>query len=86
MATFENRPQLSADPAGGDFPGILEQMEAIAMAIPPGRFCGVGFAEDTQDQAAPNLQRVDQFMAELGNRTLFFSLWWKDLDDAAPSA
>jgi oligoendopeptidase F len=26
--------------------------------------------------------RVQQFFAELQNRILFFSLWWKDLDDA----
>ncbi len=25
--------------------------------------------------------RVQQFVAEMQNRTLFFSLWWKDLDD-----
>jgi oligoendopeptidase F len=26
--------------------------------------------------------RVQQFVAEMQNRTLFFNLWWKDLDDA----
>jgi oligoendopeptidase F len=45
-------------------------------------FAGLSFAADTQDQAAQTLQsRVDQFVAEIQNRTLFFNLWWKELDD-----
>ena len=46
-------------------------------------FAGLSFAEDTQNQNAQSLMgRVQQFAAEMQNRTLFFSLWWKDLDDA----
>ena len=45
-------------------------------------FAGLAFAEDTQNQKAQTLiARVQQFAAEMQNRTLFFSLWWKDLDD-----
>ena len=45
-------------------------------------FAGLSFAADTQDQNAQSLMgRVQQFVAEMQNRTLFFSLWWKDLDD-----
>lgn len=40
------------------------------------------FSEDTQDQAAQALlAKVEQVFADLSNRTLFFSLWWKDLPD-----
>ncbi|MEN9563648.1 MAG: hypothetical protein RIR73_1892 [Chloroflexota bacterium] len=46
-------------------------------------FAGLSFTADTQDQKAQALQaRVMQFLAENQNRTLFFSLWWKELDDA----
>ncbi|HET6821685.1 MAG TPA: M3 family oligoendopeptidase, partial [Anaerolineales bacterium] len=46
-------------------------------------FAGLSFAEDTQNQNAQSLLgRVQQFVAEMQNRTLFFNLWWKDLDDA----
>jgi oligoendopeptidase F len=46
-------------------------------------FAGLSFAADTQDQRIQALLgRIQQFMAELENRTLFFSLWWKDLDEA----
>lgn len=45
-------------------------------------FAGLSFAADTQDQKAQALQaRVMQFLAGIQNRTLFFSLWWKALDD-----
>jgi oligoendopeptidase F len=46
-------------------------------------FAGLSFAANTQDQNAQSLMgRVQQFGAEIQNRTLFFNLWWKDLDDA----
>ena len=46
-------------------------------------FAGLSFAEDTQNQNAQSLMgRVQQFVAEMENRTLFFGLWWKDVDDA----
>jgi oligoendopeptidase F len=45
-------------------------------------FAGLSFSADTQDQVAQTLvARVDQFVANLQNRILFFSLWWKELDD-----
>jgi len=45
-------------------------------------FISLSFAADTQDQTAQSyMARVQQFVAEMSNRTLFFSLWWKELDD-----
>jgi oligoendopeptidase F len=45
-------------------------------------FSQLAFAANTQDQAAQaQVARVDQFQAEISNQTLFFSLWWKALDD-----
>lgn len=46
-------------------------------------FAELWFTEDTQNQAAQTLvARIDQLLAEYSNRTLFFNLWWKSLDDA----
>ena len=45
-------------------------------------FSSLSFAANTQDQKAQiGISRVQQFLAEIENRTLFFSLWWKALDD-----
>jgi oligoendopeptidase F len=58
----------------------LEKFSLLAYRIY--NFAALSFAADTQDQAAQAfLARVQQFMAVMENRTLFFSLWWKDLDD-----
>ena len=71
------------DPA--DFRAVVRQLEAIhQMAYRLSSYAGLWFAADTQNQAAQSLRaRVDQFMAEVRNRTLFFSLWWKALTDEA---
>ena len=46
-------------------------------------FAYLRFAEDTQDPLAQTMRgRADQVAAEVGNRTLFFTLWWKGLAEA----
>jgi oligoendopeptidase F len=62
---------------------IVKKMEALQVqGYRLYGFAGLGFSANTQDQAALSLMgRVEQFMAEMGNRTLFFSLWWKALDE-----
>jgi len=45
-------------------------------------FAQLAFASDTQDQEAQAaVARADQFQAEMGNKSLFFNLWWKALDE-----
>ncbi|MGE5463485.1 MAG: M3 family oligoendopeptidase [Syntrophothermus sp.] len=45
-------------------------------------FISLSFAANTQDQIAQTyMARIQQFAAQMQNRTLFFSLWWKDLDE-----
>jgi oligoendopeptidase F len=77
------RPSLRADMPAGEFMEIVRKMEALqTQSYRLYGYAGLGFAANTQDQAALSLVgRVEQFMAEMGNRTLFFSLWWKALDD-----
>jgi oligoendopeptidase F len=86
VADFEaHRPQLVPDLPAETFMDIARRLEAIArLTHLIYGYAGLWFAEDTQNQAAQAfMSRVDQFMAGIGNRTLFFSLWWKELEDAA---
>ena len=84
VTSFEGARQgLKPDIAPDAFLEIVRSSEAITRTMSKlYGFAGLSFAADTQDQAAQTLQaRVDQFAAEMGNRTLFFSLWWKALDE-----
>jgi oligoendopeptidase F len=84
VSAFESRRAELVDtisPAA--FMEIVHQLEEISrLGNVLYSYAGLWFTENTQNQTAQTLvARIDQFMAELGNRTLFFSLWWKDLDD-----
>ncbi len=76
------RPKLNADMDVEDFMEMLESAEkSTRIAHKLYSFAGLAFTADTQDQVAQSAQsRAEQFLAEVENRTLFFSLWWKDLD------
>lgn len=77
----QRRPQLVGDISQETFLSIVRDLEAItALGYRISAFAGLFFSEDTQNEAAQGLMaRVDQLVAELSNRTLFFELWWKDL-------
>ncbi len=47
-------------------------------------YASLSFAANTQDQQIQALMaRMQQMIAEMDNRTMFFTLWWKQLDDEA---
>ncbi|QYK51185.1 MAG: M3 family oligoendopeptidase [Anaerolineales bacterium] len=88
VAAFEKqRDKLTDAISADDFKAIVTQMEQnTRLAARIDQFAGLWFSEDTQNQEAQSFQaRVDQLMAELSNKTLFFSIWWKALDDAVAS-
>jgi len=61
---------------------VAQQEEMTRKAHILFSYANLSFAADTQDQKALTLlARIQQFTAELTNRTMFFSLWWKDLED-----
>src|SRR5512143_855104 len=85
VASFEGvRGRLKADMDTGTFLDVMHASEEILRTVQKVyAFAELSFSADTQDQEAQSLMgRVQQFVAEIQNRTLFFDLWWKDLDDA----
>ncbi len=83
-AEFEKlRPMLKEDISSADFLSVIKSLEGISrLAHLMGSYAGLWFAEDTQNQAALGLvAKTEQQQSEIGNRTLFFSLWWKELSD-----
>jgi oligoendopeptidase F len=84
VTSFEGvRDKLKPDMDADTFLDVVRASEEIARIL--NRVYGyaeLSFSADTQDQNAQSLiGRVQQFAAEIQNRTLFFSLWWKDVDE-----
>ncbi len=77
------RTRLAVDIPVQDFKGILERIERIQnLASRIYVYAGLLFYEDTQNQTAQTLRsRVEQFVADMTNRMLFFDLWWKGLEE-----
>jgi oligoendopeptidase F len=79
------RPLLAPGITPEDFARLLAALEEYARTA--GELLGYGelwFSGDMLGQEAPAfLGRVEQVAADLGNRVLFFSLWWRALDDGA---
>jgi oligoendopeptidase F len=80
-----SRDQLSADMAEEEFGRLMTTVEEIAtLSSKLGAYGYLWYAEDTQDQDALAFRgRMEKLLTEVQNRALFFTLWWKDLDDAA---
>ena len=84
VASFEGvRNKLNPDMDAGTFLDVVRASEATARIVNRVyAYAGLLFAENTQNQNAQTLiARVQQFAAEMQNRTMFFSLWWKDVDE-----
>jgi len=85
VADFETlRPRLVGDIPLETFLDFLQRQEAIyTLASHIRSFSSLSFSADTQNQAVQTfIGRVDQTMARINNRLLFFELWWKALEDA----
>ncbi len=86
VADFETiRSGLNETLDTATFVSYLDQYDALTRQLSRlYAFGSLSFAANTQDQQALTyLARMRQQAAELQNRTLFFSLWWKELADKA---
>ncbi len=79
----KRRDDLLPEISGSTFAEILSEYEGLVAALQlPGAYASLVFSADTQsDQALGIKTRVEQALIRFQNQVLFFSLWWKDLDD-----
>jgi oligoendopeptidase F len=83
LTAFESwRERLTNDLAPEALRSVLQEYEDLIRAFSRVyAFAQLAFAADTQDQQAQtNLAKTQQMAALVENRTLFFKLWWKGLD------
>ena len=84
VAAFEKyRDILGGDIKLENFLQIVIDLEAITKLMQRiGGYADLWFTEDTQNQAAQSLlAKMEQLGADISNRVLFFTIWWKDLPD-----
>ncbi|MBS3753075.1 MAG: M3 family oligoendopeptidase [Anaerolineales bacterium] len=76
------RGELNDDISRDTFFEIVQALEELTeQAQRISSFAFLWFTEDTQDQAAQALRaQIEQLMADMHNKTMFFELWWKKLD------
>ena len=79
------RPWMTPEISEEAFVKILATLETInSIMARLQAYSFLWFAEDTQNEAALNLRdRLDRSLVDLGNRILFFDLWFKDLPEPA---
>ncbi|MCP4543386.1 MAG: M3 family oligoendopeptidase [Chloroflexi bacterium] len=86
VTQFEaSRERLSPEIGDDEFTKLMHLYETIyTTARRVGSYAHLWFAGDTQSQEALGfLGRMEQLSTEVQNRLLFFSLWWKALDEKA---
>ena len=84
VSSFEKyRAILNNNITFDDFMNIITAMEEITKLLHRiGGFAELWFTEDTQNQNALSLvAKIEQLSADISNRVMFFTLWWKALDD-----
>jgi len=83
QALEADRELLTPSISNADFNAFLQKYEAaMHAAYRLNAFAELAFTADTQSQEVLGFKgRIDQLMLDAQNRTLFFSLWWKELDD-----
>jgi oligoendopeptidase F len=77
------RKRLSPDIKEGDFQELMRSYESLTeMGYRLRAYAYLMFSEDTQSQEALGFMgRIDQLFTDVRNRLLFFTLWWKGLEE-----
>ncbi len=86
LAEFEaGRARLSENLPVDDFLDLLHREEHLTeQSSQLGAYAYLHYAQNTQDPAALSLQdRINNVLTGMGNRSMFFNLWFKGLTDEA---
>ena len=85
ITQFETaRPKLNAAMDENEFLALVRELEELHRALyRVAAYADLWFTEDTQNADALAFKnKMDQLAMSVSNRALFFSLWWKEVDDA----
>lgn len=84
LAFEAHRSELTAELTPAALSGLLKEYDGLLRLLSRlDGFADLSFSQDTQDARIQAFRaRVQQLAAETANRTLFFQLWWKGLEEA----
>jgi oligoendopeptidase F len=82
-AFVARRADLSPEMDPEEFLDLVQQYETLTeLLYKPVAYGSLWFSSDTQSTQALTYQnRMQQILTDVQNRTMFFSLWWKELED-----
>lgn len=84
VGAFEKkRSKLKNDISGKEIYKLVCDLEKIStLEHKLGSYVGLKLSENTSNHKAQAMNsKVEQFLSEMSNRMMFFSLWWKDVDE-----
>lgn len=78
------REKLTPEMDEEEFLDLVKEYERLNRELRKiGYYAELWFSEDTQNQNALAFKtKIEQLSTQVANRVLFFSLWWKEIDDA----
>ncbi|TAH50376.1 MAG: M3 family oligoendopeptidase [Chloroflexota bacterium] len=78
------REKLTPEMDEEEFLDLVKEYEGLNRELRKiGYYAELWFSEDTQNQNALAFKtKIEQLSTQVANRVLFFSLWWKEIDDA----
>ncbi|MBT4111452.1 M3 family oligoendopeptidase [Candidatus Woesearchaeota archaeon] len=82
--SFErNRTKLNNKISGKEIYKLISKLEEISLIESKlGSYVGLKVSENTSDAKSQALSsKVEQFLTDISNKLMFFSLWWKDVDE-----
>ena len=82
--SFErNRKKLDNKISGKEVYKLICKLEEISLIESKlGSYVGLKVSENTSDHNSQALNsKVEQFLTDISNKLMFFSLWWKDVDE-----
>ena len=81
----KQRDSLSEDLSSEDFLNLIKQKEKMAtISAKLSSYANLWLSENTADpQRNAHLAKLDEQLTDIGNKTLFFALWFKSISETA---
>lgn len=83
VKAFQSYREKLSNPTSQMVQSAVNELKIIGeLSSQIGAYADLWFSENTKNEHAKSLDaKISSFLSEQGNQTIFFSLWWKNLDE-----